>query len=246
MYRKGDQVDYRPADGAELLGWILVDQASPTADVRVRLSDGRTGSIPARRVSPSAAPSFPRVSKGDRVEFLLSGELMHGVVEKGGESPNVVLDGGLHSIKGHFSEFKASDFPLPSDPPGPIDRWTVVKYKEVPSLSEETTCFSCEIRFDGRPAFRADNIGHGGCNSYRRLSSAPQEATRARLLEDATEWFLLHDPEGRPFEPEDEWLAWTATQRPYGVTGAMHAERRREFMSRITDVEEAAGPGPRR
>lgn len=77
-------------------------------------------------------------------------------------------------------------------------------------MSEETTAFEGRIAYRGEPALHVKNYGTGGCNVYHG-----DRGLRERLLADARAWceqFGYVDP----FEPEDTWVIWAATGKPYG------------------------------
>jgi hypothetical protein len=61
------------------------------------------------------------------------------------------------------------------------------KFKWMPSLSEETNCYSANVYVNGKLAFTASNRGHGGCDDYYPIASkdGTYDASR-KLLAEAT------------------------------------------------------------
>lgn len=155
------------------------------------------------------------VEKGARVEFDDAGRLQQGIVVSGDVFAAKVRSGSLeYNVPQHM--LKKSSVPVPVDPPGPMDAWSVRKYKAVEALSEETIAFTAEILYEGKKVLDAKNNGHGGCNIYYGSFEMQQ-----KLAEDAKAWAMSFGDE-KPFESDDEWVAWAGEEKPLGITATEH------------------------
>ena len=156
-------------------------------------------------------------TKHDRVEFDHNGETLYGVVKRGGKSVKVVGDGAKFEYSVPSSMLRHSEEPLPKDDPHPMDAWGLKDYAEVAAMSEETMAFTATVTHEGVPFLSAKNDGRGGCNSYYAVSGGYASVTR--FEDDARQWLMDNGmPEQDCFEAGDMWLAWKASQAPYGVT----------------------------
>lgn len=247
--KKGDRVTIR-LEGKENPAVITSVTASK---VGVLLDDGRKGTMPSYAVTtgqirlsnlpPPAGMKQVDFKKGDRVELDYDGKVIYGVVKKGGARVQVIADGGKDQFGVDPRNLRASDAPLPKDPPHAMDAWGLKGYKANESFSEETLMFTSQITFNGKAVIEAKNDGRGGSNMYYPLSGG--YATVEKFLESARQWLRDHGmPEGDIFEPGDNWIDWKANQQPYGVTAkAMVEEDIARWKSIRAEREEAASPG---
>ena len=154
--------------------------------------------------------------KGDRVEFLFKGENTYGVVLRGGKKLKVVIDGGINIVEGPAGLFYHSNKELPKDPPNPMDKWSIKKYKAIEG--NDGYCFSAIIYYEEKPVLEVHNSGNGGPNVYYGLS----DARYMKELENATKAWVKQFNNDDHFEIEDLWVEWYVSQRPYGVTAEMY------------------------
>lgn len=156
------------------------------------------------------------LKKGDRVEYIHDGETRYGVVFRGGKNPTIYRDGGELTITGLAAAFRISKYPLPTDEPSAMDKWTIKSYKDS-GFGDETPQFHAEIALNGKVVITASNHGTGGCNNYHPVNAVDGKYwdTIDQLKTDATEWGKQF---GYPydFEVEDTWVEWASREKIYG------------------------------
>jgi len=161
------------------------------------------------------------LKKHDRVEFKTKDGIGYGVITSVSAKTGkvkVTLDGGERTGSGHFSIFKLSDHPLPTDPVGgAMAEWAVKKYKDYPSMSEETTCYEATITRNGKPVIRGSNRGHGACDDFDALHPHGTYDD-VRDFSKACEKWVKENASKDHIEPEGMWVLYYATYRPYGTT----------------------------
>lgn len=232
-FGKGSRVE-ATYEGKTVHGTVIRGGSSTIA---VTLDDGRgiKGSVRHFRPSSVPAPVDPSAiawKKGMRVEFDSSKDgVVHGTIDRvSAPYLHVIADGAILKYRVPLAAARPSTRPASKDDPSPMDDWSVVGYKEFPSMSEETTAFEGRIAYRGEPVLHVKNTGTGGCNFYHG-----DRGIRERLLTDARAWceqFGYVDP----FEPEDTWVIWAATGKPYGQLA-------RDFLkSFASDEKPAAAP----
>lgn len=238
MFKRNDRIKFVHPQRRETVHGVVAKVAGGKATVMTDDLETFTGPVGGLQGSdkPVPEPLLARLgvgkafAKGDRVCFDHRGETLHGVVTKGGAARIVVvLDGGRQRTSGPAAGFRASDKPLPKDPPSEMDRWGVVDHRASARMSEETEAFTATVTYDGKPVAHARNDGRGGCNLYQPLPGQGRDLLD-RLHADAAEWTRRNG--GEPFEPEDDWLSWAANERPFGVTAADHFAERARLLGR--------------
>lgn len=81
---------------------------------------------------------------------------------------------------------------------------SIKKLKMMPSLSDETLCFTCDVYVDGEKAFSATNIGRGGCHHYQPLPNKKGELARGRTLLTAAHAWAKTQPTEFEFDQLDQ------------------------------------------
>lgn len=219
VYKTGTKITMMLDDGKRLV------KASPAAFTR--------SEAPLPADSPFNAPIE---QKGARVQFEHEGRALQGIVIKG-DMFEARIRAGLMEITIPQGDFQKSDIEVPLDPPTPMDRWSVRKYKPVNALSEETIAFTAEILLDGRKVIDASNQGHGGCNTYHG-----ERQYIDQLEADATVWATLCGDE-RPSESADTWVGWYGEDKPIGVTATEHfAESKARWDGMVAEHGEPGAP----
>ena len=245
-FRKGDRVEV--TSGKETHHGVV--QRIEAENVVVRLDSGKLCKpFPARHFRPSTKPLpegdvHREWAKGDRVEFKVAvpvddgprarkeTKLLHGTVLSVAKAAKVMVDGGQHEFTVPLGLLAPSTKALPAPVPDAMDDWGVTSYKEMRSLSEETTAFSAKVTFRGKVVMLASNHGTGGCNRYDALPGAPPRIA-ATFAAAAKDWFARH---GAPVvtEAEDLFLTWHTVRRPYAVTA-------KEFVREYDEMLEEVG-----
>lgn len=159
---------------------------------------------------------MPTFKKNDRVEFNNKSEIIYGTVRKSGaDRCEVIKDGAKYTYKVPNTLLRPSQEPLPTLPANPMDVWGIRKYREIKASSEETTCFSAEITYEGKPVIYAENSGKGGCDLYRPTNG--EYKTVAQFEADAKKWVIDHGmPEKNYLEAANMWIVWKNERAPYG------------------------------
>lgn len=216
--KKGDRAQVT-AGPTTYYGFISKGGAKATMVLdngRQQISRPMSQFVPSNHPIPDDSP-FKNVfvEKGVRVEFDDDGRLQQGIVISGDVFSAKVRNASMeYNVPQHM--LKKSSVPVPVDPPGPMDAWSVRKYKAVAALSEETVAFSAEILYEGKKVLDAKNNGHGGCNIYY----GPFEMQQ-KFAEDAKAWAMSFGDE-KPFESDDEWVGWAGEEKPLGITATEH------------------------
>jgi len=179
--------------------------------------------------------------KGDRVKTKQNGEYVHGVIRRGGAGKvAMIMDGGEYEIAGPAHIFEASNEPLATanEPPSPMDKYEIKKYRPAPQVSEETLAFSAEIWCDGKPFLHAQNQGCGGCNMYHPLGHGNLvDSAERQIAADAEAWAKLNGMEGQAFEIVDSWVSWYTESRPHGCTAKQYWDRHNKTMAEFKRPE---------
>lgn len=172
--------------------------------------------------------------KGDRVEFTIKGEVLHGTVERSGAKITAILDGGAEKVSGPAVWFRPSSKPLPVEPPSAMDPYSVVSFKEHKALSEETRAFSATITKYGRKIADVTNEGTGGSNRYHLVDRMAGRGILDELHVHAQEWGV--NVVGRLLsEATDLWVEWFTMSRPYAVTA-------REYLAGVGEIDREPPP----
>jgi hypothetical protein len=157
------------------------------------------------------------LKKGTRVEFVYKGQMLLGVVEKGGsKKATVILDGGEKCLTGPASAFHPTAAPMPKDPPSPMDRYSVIDFKGHEDMSDETLCFSARICLNRIPIMHVSNQGCGGPHMYQLLIKGSAKDME-NFFKHAKAWCIQFGYKN-PMEAGDFWVDWYTIKRPYAVT----------------------------
>lgn len=188
---------------------------------------------------------MPAFKKNDRVEFTYEGELIYGVVTKGGSKVKLTADGQKYSYTVGEASLRHSTKPMPSDAPHLMDVYSLKKYAEHSAMSAETVAFSSEIQKNGVSIIAAKNNGCGGCNAYYPLSGGYE--TVNKFEEDAKQWLIDHGmPKEDVSEASNLWIIWKSSSAPFGVTATQYVADWQESMAAVLGShEDLESPAPR-
>lgn len=105
------------------------------------------------------------------------------------------------------------------------------KLKIIKALSEETTCYTAEIRIDGALAFLASNRGQGGADDYRAAGTLTEAEVDGWLKANRT----TRRYQGIDLEPSLELEVSTLMDEAESVTAL-----RRRLRTNIITIEDGA------
>jgi hypothetical protein len=238
-FKKGDRVEGVTRTG--IVYGFVQRVGKGGSEVTMVLDDGRRvlkGNPKLFKESTHPVPEDSPFRKtftepGERVRIADRGRFIEGYVISG-DIFSAKVRSGLAIYTAPQAVLSKSEVVPPVDPPSPMDKWSIGKYRANEAASQETTFFTAEILLDGKKVIDARNDGHGGCNFYH----GPHEIVQ-RFMEDARAWAIQHGEED-PFEPDGTWVDWAATAKPYKFTATEYFAEMRERYG-----EPLAAPGPR-
>lgn len=177
--------------------------------------------------APSPTPAFV---KGDVVEFRMSNSMR---VVRGIVTRKATPKGRVEVYAGHGEAFmvphsmlrKVTDLVIPVA--GPMSNYTVRRYKAVQRLSEETSCFTCDIVrvSDGAVVAFVSNRGQGSADKLdantRVFGPNVAQEIRNQLERDAAAWTKWAGLVGESYcEHLALWMEWERCYRPMGNTAS--------------------------
>jgi len=162
--------------------------------------------------------------RGDRVMFKCKDrtESVHAVVTSVSMAKGCVKAKDIeYMYTVPFIACRPSNRPVETDPPSPMDKWSVYKYREVRG-HDDSQPFEAQILLNNKRVIYASNDGWGGGNEYQPdYKNNVSDEVVTHLHADAKVWAVQFG-DLNPFEPIDTWIYWYVHERPLGITAAKH------------------------